>query len=263
MIINPFKQALRQQKTLYGIWHGLPSTVCAELVASAGFDWILIDGEHGPFDVTGIMSHLQTIAAYDSPAIVRAVNHDAALLKRLLDIGAQSLLIPMVETQQQAEAIAQSVRYPPQGIRGMGTSTARAARWNQIPDYIAHANNEICTIAQIETPLALENLASIAQVDGIDALFIGPTDLSATLGYVGQPTHPEVVKQIEWAIDTINSLGKPVGILAVQLEMATHYANKGVKFIGVGVDAPLLANALKQLASTYIQSINSNNLAGY
>ena len=260
--INLFKQKLTGKRPLFGLWQGITDTACAEIGAGAGFDWLLIDAEHAPFDVKTAMSHLQAIAVYDVPAIVRPVCGDTALIKQLLDIGAQTLLIPMVDNAQQAEQLVQAVYYPPKGIRGMGTSMARAANWNRIGNYAHCANDEICLIAQAETTTAIENLADIVAVDGIDAVFIGPSDLSASMGYVGNPTHPEVLKTIHQAFTTINNAGKYAGVLAVDKSLVDNYIEAGAKFVGVGVDIALLAQSTQKLVAQYIDSDNKT-LAGY
>jgi len=261
--INQFKHALNNGKAQYGLWLGLPDSICAEIAAGAGFDWLLIDAEHAPYSVRDIQNHLQAIEPYKVPAIVRPAEGRTALLKQLLDVGAQTLLIPMVDTAEQARQLVQAVRYPPEGIRGLGTSMARAARWNGIPGYLDNANKEICLIVQAETATAMENLEEIVAVEGVDAVFIGPSDLSASMGYIGQPGHPEVVKAIEAGFETILAAGKAAGVLAVDEKLAHAYAKKGASFIGVGVDAALLSNATRQLANRFISSEDEAPLAGY
>lgn len=260
---NPFKRSLQSREPTYGLWMGLPDTICAEIGASAGFDWLLIDAEHAPFSVRDVQNHLQTIAAYGVPAMVRPPEGSTALLKQLLDVGAQSLLIPMVDTPEQAAELVRAVRYPPAGIRGLGTSMARAARWNQVEGYLHQANEEICLIVQAETKTAMSNLKDIVSVDGVDGVFIGPSDLSASMGHIGNPGHPEVIAAIESGIATILAAGKAPGILAVDEALAKHYVAMGACFVGVGVDNALLANATRQLARRFIQSDNNGELAGY
>ncbi len=263
VIVNQFKKRLQQPGIQYGLWLGIPDPTCAEIAAGAGFDWLLIDNEHAPFDIASVQRHLQVIAAYASQAIVRPLEGTTAALKQLLDIGAQSLLVPMVDTAGQAEQLVRDVRYPPEGIRGLGTSMARGARYNRLPGYLHEANREICLIVQVETVTALENLEQIAAVDGVDGVFIGPSDLSASMGYVGQPGHAHVVEAIENGIKTILAAGKAPGLLAVDQDLARHYAGLGAKFIGVGVDAALLAAATSKLARQYIQGLDDRPLHGY
>ena len=261
--INHFKRALKIGKPTYGLWMGLPDTICAEIGASAGFDWVLIDAEHAPYSVRDIHNHLQAIAPHQVPAIVRPAEGRTALLKQLLDVGAQSLLVPMVDTAEQARKLVQAVRYPPEGIRGLGTSMARAARWNRVEGYLQKANEEICLIVQAETTTAMENLQDIVAVDGVDGVFIGPSDLSASMGHIGNPGHPDVVAAIEAGFETILAAGKAAGILAVDEALAKNYIAKGASFVGVGVDNALLANATRQLADRFIPRGNDQVLAGY
>lgn len=260
---NLFKKALGHNKVLFGLWQGIPDTTVAEIGAGAGFDWLLIDAEHGPFDLPSIMAHLQAVEPYPVSVLVRPVEGSTALIKQLLDIGAQTLLIPMVDTVEQAEQIVRAARYPPQGARGLGTSMARAANWNRAPNYLADANEQICIIVQIETLLGLENIEAIANVDGVDGVFIGPSDLSAAMGKVGDPGHPDVIAAIKTGFKAIQSVGKNAGVLAVSEELVKTYQEAGAKFIGVGVDAALLANATKKLASYFIADASDDTGAGY
>nr|WP_320135243.1 4-hydroxy-2-oxoheptanedioate aldolase [uncultured Amphritea sp.] len=249
--VNKFKQGLKGDQPMWGLWLGLPDACCAELVAGAGFDWLLIDSEHAPFELDSTMRHLQAIAPYGVPAIVRPEEGRTALLKRILDIGAQTVLVPMCDTAEQARELVKAVKYPPQGIRGLGSSLARAANWNRIPGYLQKANDEICLVVQAETVTAMENLAEIAAVEGVDAVFIGPSDLSASMGHIGNPDHPEVVAAIEKGFEIINAAGKAAGLLCINQAKAHHYVAKGAKFVGVGVDTLLLSNAAKQLAESF------------
>ncbi|MDE0781815.1 MAG: aldolase/citrate lyase family protein [Planktomarina sp.] len=260
---NLFKKALGQNKTLFGLWQGIPDTIVAEISAGAGFDWLLIDGEHGPFDLRSIMAHLQAIEPYPVSALVRPVEGSTALIKQLLDIGAQTLLIPMVDTVEQAEEIVKAAKYPPGGSRGLGTSMARAANWNRTPNYLADANEQICIIVQIETLLGLKNIEAIANVNGVDGVFIGPSDLSASMGKVGDPGNPDVIAAIKLGFKAIQSAGKSAGVLAVSEDLVKIYQEAGAKFIGVGVDAALLANATKKLASLYILDASDDISEGY
>jgi 4-hydroxy-2-oxoheptanedioate aldolase len=260
---NKFKAALQGDKNLYGMFLGIPNTSVAELCAGAGFDWLIIDGEHSPFDLQSIMAHLQALAAYPVSAIVRPVEGQTAIIKQILDLGAQSLLIPMVDTAEQAKELVRACKYPPAGIRGVGTAMSRAAKWNRIPDYLHKANEEVCLIVQIETELGLKNVKDIAAVEGVDAVFIGPADLSAAMGYVGQQDHPQVVDTICETITSINAAGKAAGVLAVKKALIEKYANAGARFIGIGVDTTVLSNATKQLAATYIEDVDAKENAAY
>lgn len=251
MLTNGFKQALQWQQPQIGLWLGLCSSYSAELLAGAGFDWLLIDAEHAPNDVPSVLSQLQAIAAYPSQAVVRPAWNDAVMIKQLLDIGAQTLLIPMIQNAEQAREAVRATRYPPQGIRGVGSALARASRWNRIPDYLQRANEEICVLVQIETREALANLPQILQVEGVDGVFIGPADLSADMGYAGNPQHPEVREAIEQAITQIRAAGKAAGILMAAPDAAQHYLALGALFVAVGVDTTLLARAAEALAARF------------
>ena len=254
---NEFKRRLQAGELQYGLWLGLPDTTAAEICALAGFDWLVIDAEHAPFDLRSVMAHLQALAPYESSPIVRPPIGDPVLLKQLLDIGAQTFLVPMVETAAQAESLAAAVRYPPQGVRGIGTSLARAARWNQVPGYLARANEEICLIVQAETIKALENLPDIARVDGVDAVFIGPSDLAASMGHIGDVAHPDVVAAVSAALATIRAAGKAAGLLALTPDVVSRYVADGATFIGVGVDTLCLANATKKVADRFVKSADA------
>ena len=235
----------------YGLWSGIPDTTNAEICAGSGFDWLLFDGEHAPFDMRAIYNCLQAVAPYDIHPIVRVVQGEKNLIKQLLDYGAQTLLVPMVDTAEQAAELVQAVRYPPQGVRGMGSSISRGARWNTIPDYLTTANDEICLLIQVETTLALDNLDEILAVDGVDGVFIGPSDLSASMGYVGNASHADVVQTIDRSIEKISKAGKAAGILALEESQARHYLEVGVTFVGVAVDTLILGNGARQIASRF------------
>lgn len=247
--VNQFKQALQRKQVQWGFWLGMASPYTAEICAGAGFDWLLIDGEHGPNDIISILSQLQAVSAYSSHAAVRPVEGTTPIIKQLLDIGAQTLLIPMVESAEQASELVRACRYPPQGVRGVGTALARGAKWNRHQDYLSRANEEVCLLLQVETRAGLENLEDIASTDGVDGVFIGPADLSASLGYIGQPGHPDVQKEIEQAIKTITKAGKAAGILATDIKLARHYQDCGALFIAIGVDTLMLANGTTNLVA--------------
>jgi 4-hydroxy-2-oxoheptanedioate aldolase len=248
---NAFKAGLDSGITQYGLWLGLPDNTAAEIAACAGFDWLLIDGEHAPFDLRTIMTHLQAMSAYPVAPIVRPVEGSTALIKQLLDVGAQTLLVPMVDTAEQAKSLVDAVRYPPNGIRGLGTSLARAAAWNNIAGYAQKANDEICLLVQVETQLALDNLDEILAVEGVDGVFIGPSDLSASMGYIGQAGHPDVVSAIKGGLKKIRAAGKYAGLLCLDPSLAKDYEQAGANFIGVGVDTMILAQGAKRLAAQF------------
>ncbi|MEX0446618.1 4-hydroxy-2-oxoheptanedioate aldolase [Xenorhabdus sp. SGI246] len=250
-LTNRFKQALKSGQPQIGLWLGLCSSYSAEILASAGFDWLLIDGEHAPNDIPSILSQLQAIAPYSSQPIVRPPWNDPVIIKQLLDIGTQTLLVPMVQNAEQAREAVRATRYPPEGIRGVGSALARASRWNHISNYLARANEEMCVLVQVETREALNNLAEILAVDGVDGVFIGPADLSADMGYPGNLQHPDVKAAIEQTITQITAAGKAAGILMTNIETAEHYLKLGVQFMAVGVDITLLTGAVSSLAARF------------
>jgi 4-hydroxy-2-oxoheptanedioate aldolase len=252
---NPFKRALREKRTQIGMWLALANPYTAEICATAGFDWLLIDGEHAPNDVPLILSQLQVLAAYPAHPVVRATTGNSVLIKQLLDIGAQTLLIPMVETAEQARELVAAVRYPPRGIRGIGASISRVSRWMAFPDYLANGEDEICLLVQVESRLGLDNVAAIAEVDGIDGVFLGPSDLAASLGHRGNPGHPDVVAAIEGAIATILATGNPAGLLTPDERLARRYLELGATFVAVGTEATLLANSVRALAKGFDRSL--------
>ncbi|MGI9285221.1 MAG: aldolase/citrate lyase family protein [Pseudomonadales bacterium] len=248
---NRFKLALSKGSTQFGLWLGIPDNSVAEIAAGAGFDWLLIDHEHGAFELHNVLSHLQAIAPYSVAPIVRPVNDDPALLKKLLDIGVQSFLIPMVDTADQASELVQSVRYPPAGKRGLGTSMARAARWNQVPGYMHSANEEICLIIQVETVSAMVNLNAILTVEGVDGVFIGPSDLSASMGHIGNADHPEVVEAVTNGLRAIRAANKHAGVLCLDPALFDAYVDAGANFVGVGVDTLILSTGAASLAKRF------------
>ncbi|HYD68761.1 4-hydroxy-2-oxoheptanedioate aldolase [Azospirillum sp.] len=249
--MNVFKAALQAARPQYGLWLGLADGYCAEIAAGAGFDWLLIDGEHAPNDLRSVLAQLQAVAPYRSHPIVRPVTGDTAVIKQLLDIGAQTLLVPMVESAEQAAALVAATRYPPHGVRGVGSALARASRWNRRARYLHEADAEVCLLVQVESRRGLENLDAITAVEGVDGVFFGPADLAASLGHLGQPGHPEVRAAIEDGIARVAAAGKAPGVLATDEALARGYAAKGALFVGVGVDTTLYARALGALAATF------------
>jgi len=248
---NVFKQLLRQRRLQIGLFVGLADAYSMEILATAGFDWLVIDAEHAPNNPATVLAQLQAAAPYPAHLVVRPVNHDVALIKQYLDIGAQTLLVPMVETVAEARALVRAVRYPPQGIRGVATSVVRAAQWGGIKDYARHANDEICLIVQIESRQGLANLDAIMAVEGVDAAFIGPADLAASMGYLGESGHAEVQAAIEAALTRIEATGKAAGVFVTDPLLARHYRSCGASFIAAGGDTSLLRNAAVQLASSF------------
>lgn len=250
MPVNTFKQRLSREAQI-GVWVGLADPYCAELAANAGFDWLLLDGEHAPNDLRSLLGQLQAVAPYACQVVIRPPVGDPVLIKQLLDIGAQTLLVPMVETAEQAQGLVAAMHYPPHGIRGVGASLARASRWNGIPGYLDEADAQMCLLVQVESVRGLENLDAIAAVEGVDGIFIGPADLSASMGHRGAPGHPAVVAAIEDGIARIRRAGKAAGILATDEARARRYLELGCAFVAVGVDTSLLMRAMKALAGRF------------
>jgi 4-hydroxy-2-oxoheptanedioate aldolase len=236
-----------------GMWIASGSAYCAEICAGSGLDWLLIDAEHSPNDLLSILAQLQAVAAYPVHPVVRPPVADPVLIKQLLDLGVQNLLLPMVESQAEAQRIVQSTRYPPRGIRGVGSALARASRWNRTAGYLGSASDGISVFVQIESQAGLDDLAAIASEDGIDGVFIGPADLSASLGHLGEPDHPDVVAKIDDAIATVVRLGKSVGVNAFDEKRARRCIELGCQFILVGADVTMLARGSEDLANRYRQ----------
>ena len=251
---NIFKAALAAKQAQIGYWMSLSSAYSTEICATAGFDWLLIDGEHGPMDLNTVLMQLQVVAAYpQSHAVVRVTDHSPSRLKQVLDLGAQTVLVPMVDTAEQAEAIVAACRYPQDdgqgGIRGM--AGGRASRWGQYSDYYHAANREVCVLLQAETREALDNLDAMANTPGVDGVFIGPADLSASMGHVGNPGHPEVQAAIDDAIARIVAAGKAPGILTTDNTLAQRYLDAGALFVAVGLDTHALAAAARGQAAAF------------
>ncbi|MEL7966080.1 HpcH/HpaI aldolase/citrate lyase family protein [Vreelandella neptunia] len=248
---NEFMAGLLGENVQYGLWAGFATGYAAEIAATTGFDWLLIDGEHAPNTVPAILAQLQAVAPYDSAPVVRTVNHDPALIKQLLDIGAQTLMVPMVENADQAATLVRAMRYPPHGMRGVGGGLVRATRWDGVEDYLAHAHEELCLIVQVESPRGIENVEAIAATPGVDAVFVGPADLSVGMGHPVNPGHPDVQASIAHAIKAVQAAGKPVGILAPVEADARRYQSMGCQFIAVGIDISLLRQSAMATIALY------------
>lgn len=255
MPVNRFKRALAAGDTVYGMWHSLSGGYATEVLAGAGFDWLLVDTEHSPNDLETVLTTLQIIAAYpQTSAVVRLAVNDMILIKRYLDIGVQTLLLPQINTAQEARDAVAYTRYPPQGVRGVG-GTNRATRFGRVRRYAPEAAEEICLLVQAETEQALENLEEIAAVDGIDGVFIGPADLHASMGYPGEKRRPEIMKMIERGLERIGRAGKAPGIILTGVaEDEPRWRNGGARFIAVDSDIRLLARATDSLASEYVKN---------
>jgi 4-hydroxy-2-oxoheptanedioate aldolase len=247
---NTFRQAIREGRPQIGLWCSLCSNIVAEVIAGAGFDWILIDTEHAPNELPIVLSQLQALIGGTAVPVVRPAWNDTVLMKRLLDIGVQNFLIPYVQTADEARAAVAATRYPPQGVRGVAV-THRANRYGRVKDYYKRCGDEICVVVQIETRLALQNIEAIAAVEGVDGLFIGPSDLAAAFGHVGEPAHPEVRAAIEEALKRIRKTGKAPGILAPIEADARHWLSLGCVVLAVGSDVGLLARQSEELAAKF------------
>ena len=252
---NTFKNAIDQGLHQLGLWCSLPGAYAAEAVAGSGFDWLLFDTEHSPGDPLTVLAQLQSVAPYPVSAVVRPASNDAVLIKRFLDFGAQTLLIPYVQNAEEARAAVAATRYPPAGICGVSGVT-RATAFGRVANYGNLADRELCLLVQIETQEALDNLEDIASIDGIDGVFIGPADLAASLGHVGEPGHPHVKALIEEAIIRITACGKPAGILTPDHEFAARCIELGTMFTAVGVDAAMLVKATEALSSKFRGSLS-------
>ena len=248
---NSFKQALLARHPQIGLWLALADGYAAEICAGAGFDWLLIDGEHAPNDLRSTLAALQAVAAYPVHPVVRVAHGDPALIKQVLDIGATTLMVPMVESAAQARELVRATRYPPQGNRGVGSAIARSSRWQRFPDYVQEANERVSLLVQVETRAGLEQIEAIAAVEGVDGIFIGPADLAASLGHPGRPAEPAVRTAIDAAIVRIARAGKAPGILCANEARARHYLALGACFIAVGIDTTLLALACGDLARRF------------
>jgi 4-hydroxy-2-oxoheptanedioate aldolase len=247
--VNRFKQRLLAGETQIGLWCTLSTPYAAEAVAGSGFDWLLIDTEHSPGGIETTLAQLQAVAAYPVSPIVRPAANDPVLIKKYLDIGAQTLLVPFVQKPEEAAAAVAAMRYAPAGIRGVA-GTTRATRFGRVKDYFARAHEQLCLLVQVETGEALDRLEAIAAVDGVDGVFIGPNDLAASLGHVGNMAHPEVVQALEGAMRRLAALGKPSGVYAAP-DVARRCIDLGCRFAAVGGDAGILVKGADGLLAQF------------
>ena len=251
MPVNSFKRALREAKPQIGLWLGLVDPSAADMLAGVGFDWLLIDAEHAPNDVRTVLAQLQAIAAHPVHALVRPPHGATELIKQYLDIGAQSLIVPMVETAEQAAQVVAATRYPPRGNRGVASATTRASRWGRVEGYFERSDAEMCVIVQVESVRGLDNLHAIAGVEGVDGVFFGPADLAASMGFLGLPSEPRVQAAIKDGIAAVARSGKGVGTLTADRALAREYLALGATFMAVGIDMSLLAKAAAELAHEF------------
>ncbi len=247
---NGFKHALKTGSTQIGFWLTLANPYTTEICAGAGFDWVLIDGEHAPQSAPLVLTQLQAITTCSGVhPMVRISSKNTDSMAVLLDLGARNLLVPMINTAAEAEAVVKACRYPPDGHRGVGGG--RAARWGRDPDYVRRANDDVCVVAQIETTVALDNIEQIAAIDGIDGLFVGPADLAASMGHLGDPDHQDVRAAVLDAIRRTRSAGKAAGTLTLSENFAHQSLTAGASFVAVGIDSHLLAKHTSALAARF------------
>ncbi|MEL4319381.1 aldolase/citrate lyase family protein [Leifsonia sp. YIM 134122] len=239
-------------RPLAGIWACSGSALVAEICAGSGLDWMLIDMEHSPNGLDSVLAQLQAVASYPITPVVRVPVGDVVTIKQVLDLGAQTLLVPMVSTAAEAQALVEAVHYPPRGRRGVGSALARSGRWNRVDGYLQNAEDHVSLLVQIETAEGVDNAADIAGVDGIDGVFVGPSDLAASMGLLGQQAHPDVTTSVRRTFDAVRAAGKPVGVNAFDPAVADAYAEAGASFILVGADVALLARGSEALATRWI-----------
>ena len=248
---NLFKARLKDGDNQLGIWNTIGGNTVPELLGGSGFDWVLVDCEHSPIETVEVLSALQAIGQTPGvSAVVRPASNDPVLIKRLLDMGAQTLMVPFVQSPAEAASAVAAMRYGPAGVRGLAGMT-RATRYGKVADYYNRAEEELCLVVQVETIGAIVELEDIAQTDGVDAVFIGPSDLSASMGLRGQTSHPEVVAVIEDALARLKAIGVPAGVMALDPVEATGYIAKGSVITAVGVDLVMLADAVAALREKF------------
>ncbi|GAB3161821.1 4-hydroxy-2-oxoheptanedioate aldolase [Myceligenerans halotolerans] len=238
-------------RPLAGMWVNSGSPLVAEICAGSGLDVLFVDMEHGPNGIEGVLPQLQAIAAYPPSVVVRLPGLLPVMIKQVLDLGAQNLLIPMVDTPEQAEAAVRAVRYPPRGIRGIGSAMARSGRWGRIENYLTDGDDHVSLMVQVESTEGVRNAAEIAAVDGVDGVLVGPSDLAASMGLIGQQTHPDVTGAVLRTFEAVRGAGKAVGVNAFDPAMADHYVTAGAHFVLVGADVVLLARGSEALAERF------------
>jgi len=249
---NRWTQRIGGARPRFGLWVASGSGYVTEICAGSGIDWVLLDQEHAPNDLRTTLDQLQVLAGYpDVDVVVRPPAADPVSIKQLLDIGAQNIIVPMIDGPGEAAAAVAATRYPPEGIRGVGSALARASRWNRISDYLVTADDGVSLTVQVESTAGMAVLGDIADVDGVDAVFIGPADLAASMGRLGQPEHPDVVTAIENALVTIVEHGKSAGVNAFNEAIGRRYLDAGASFVLVGADVTLLARGAEQLVAKY------------
>lgn len=251
------------ERPLFGGWICLGSPVSAEIMAGSGLDWVLIDMEHAPNGLESVLAQLYAVSAYRSTPVVRVPVGDAVIIKQVLDLGAQTILVPMISTADQARSVVEAAHYPPSGRRGVGSALARSARWNRVDGYLAQGAEHVSVFVQIETAEGVENARAIAETPGIDGVFVGPSDLAASMGLLGQQSHPDVVAAVTRAFADVLAAGKPVGVNAFVPEQAQSYVESGAQFLLVGADVALLARGSEALADRFISSSDRASTSSY
>ncbi|WGD37449.1 aldolase/citrate lyase family protein [Lysinibacter sp. HNR] len=244
-------------RALLGLWVCSANPVVAEIVAGSGCDWILIDVEHSPNSLESVLAQLYAMSAYPVTPLVRLPSDDTVLIKQYLDLGVQNLLIPMVDSAEEAENIVRAIRYSQDGVRGVGAALARSSRWNRVEGYLNGAHDTISLTVQIESVDAVADVERILNVDGVDAVFIGPSDLAASMGFLGQQNHPEVVSRVLEVIHIAKRAGKPVGVNAFIRADAQRYLEAGADFVAVGADVSILARETENLIESFAPSDNA------
>lgn len=246
------EQISSADRTLFGGWICSGSPVAAEIMAGAGLDWLLIDMEHAPNGLESVLAQLHAVSGYGSTPVVRVPVGETVTVKQVLDLGAQNILVPMVSTAEQAREVAAMAQYPPAGVRGVGSALARSARWNRVPQYLQNGAEHVSVFVQIETAEGISNAAEIAAVEGIDGVFFGPSDLAASMGLIGQQTHPDVIAKVKDAFTAVTAAGKPAGVNAFDPQAAQDYVAAGASYVLVGADVALIARGSEKLAADYI-----------
>ena len=240
------------ERPLAGRWVCSGSPLVAEICAGAGLDWLLIDMEHGPNGLESVLAQLQAVTAYPVTPVVRVPFGDPGLLKQVLDLGAQNILVPMVSSAEQARELVRAVSYPPLGVRGVGSALARSARWNRVENYLAEAGRHVSLFVQVENVDAVACAGEIAAVDGVDGVFVGPSDLAASMGVLGEQTHPDVIAAVLRTFEAVRAAGKPVGVNAFDPAVADSYLAAGARFLLVGADVAMLARGSEALAARFV-----------
>lgn len=258
---NTFKAALKAGHPQIGCWVGMANAYAAEIAATAQFDWLLVDGEHAPNDLRSILEQVQVIEGSGSTPVARLPIGETWMIKQYLDAGVQNLLVPMVESGDQAHELVRAVQYPPHGVRGVGSALARASRFAAIPDYLKTADEQICLLVQVENQKGLAALDDILATD-VDGVFIGPSDLAADMGHIGNAGHPDVVEAVLDALTRIVAAGKAAGILTLDPAMQRKCLDLGANFVATNIDVTLFATAMRNAAKAGLSLLPDQTASG-